>query len=106
MDERGPGEAAILEALPATLAGGHRLLRFASTGDTCGPSRAGAATRNRGLLLLALLVSRPSPPVATVQRCITVGRARLPVLFGLGQRVVVATLARRREGRTRGADLL
>src|SRR5262245_57786065 len=98
MAERGAGAAAVRGALPAAAAGASRLLRSARARDPAGAGRPRAGPRRRRVLLLALLVSRHAPARTAVRRGAGLGAARLPLLSLVGQRNLVAALARHRRG--------
>ena len=105
VDQRGPGRAALPRPRPAPSARRSRLLRPAGARGAGGPGRPGPASRGHRLLLLALLVRRAPAPPAPARRGRGLGRARLPVLRGVGQPELVGDLARRAEPDPHRADL-
>src|SRR5262245_23436534 len=84
VDQRRQGQAAVSGTSSAPLTGGPRLLRPPPPGGADGPGGTSQPIRYRGLLLLALLVSRQALTRQALQRSAVVRPARSSVLPRLG----------------------
>jgi len=95
VDECGQGKAAVSRARPAAHPCGPRFLRFEAPRGQGGAGEPGPRIRDRWLLLLPLLVQRPQAPRPPGARHPRQPAPRFPLLPLLGQRNLVAPLARR-----------
>src|SRR5262249_25114862 len=105
VDQRRQGQAALSGTLSAPRTGGPGLLRPPPPGGADGPGGTGQPIRGRGLLLLALLVPRQALARQALQRGAVVRPARFSILSRLGQRTLVATMARRGARRPPAPDV-
>src|SRR4029077_13644670 len=89
VDQRDQGKTTLSIALSTPSSGRPCLLRSSLTRSSDRPGRACRCTRDRGLLLLALLVQLQKVAQASLGESLGLRRAQAAVLPSLGQRVVV-----------------
>src|SRR5437868_15516251 len=96
VDQRRASPPAVSGALSAAAANRARFLRPTCSRDSRSAERARPRARNRGVLLLPLLVQRAGRARSGLQRSARLGPTRLSLLPVLGERELDARLGRER----------